>query len=269
MKLLTSPLVGCLRPLLKQHYVASSELDYAQDLKNMLELGGDAWTLNDGLFATEEGVYNRTVATSTGFGASGTGIVGACYRATLDGVGWNFDTSLFSTAWVGGNWSVACWVKSTELDPDASDMRFLVFSAYCDTGTPVAIDVLQPASSGTPFVRIYASDVGEANSVQRDTNITNNAWTLLTVVYTSSNRTMSVRLNGGPETTDVLPDTTSTDFSAETGAGIDSCLQYINGAGSMLSLFDELLVVPEALTLAQIEWLYNSGAGRSMSLLTP
>lgn len=269
MKLLTSPLVGCLRPLLKQHYVASSEVDYAQGLKDMLALGGDAWTLNDGTFATEEGVYNGTIATASGLGASNPGLVGTCYRATPSGVGWAFATSLFQTVWTGGDWSVACWIKSAEIDPDTLDMRFLVLGAYCDTGTPIAIDVYQPASSGTPFVRVYISDVGEANSVSSDISITGNVWTLLTVVYTASNRTLSVRLNAGTATTDVLPGATSTDFSAETGLVIDCCSQQISGSGSMLSLFDELLIVPEALTLPQIEWLYNSGVGRSMSLLTP
>lgn len=275
MSIIAGAISGALAPVIegiisRRPAAGAPPADNSQaEIAAMLELGGDTWTLNSGGAASEAGVYNGTVATGSGLGVSGTGIVGNCYRATTDGVGWNFDTSLFSTVWAGGDWSVACWIKNTEFDPDASDMRFLVFGAYCDTGSPIAIDVYQPASSGTPYARVYISDVGEANAITRDTNITNNAWTLLTVVYTSSNRTLSVRLNAGAETTDVLGGATSTNFSAEAGKGIDSCAQYISGAGAMLPLFDELLLVPSALTLTQIEWLYNSGAGRSMSVFAP
>lgn len=232
----------------------------------MLTAGGDAWEL-DSISSPQTGVRGALSLTVNGSALiTSLGKIGNAHFAEY-GAGPCISgdaTDLIAAVFDGGDWSVNAWHKP-ELTFSASLINSYICAVYTAASSAVNMQVF--TEDGVDFyLRTYISDVGESNNISTDILVANNSWSMFTVTYTSATRTLRVYKNAAIASTQVLSGATSTDFTADSGPVYEIAGPANASDGEAYGSTDLLLICKGALSQANINYLYNSGAGRANSV---
>ena len=273
--LLSSPLSSALRGVLTQTSTVSSS-DPQAEIAAMLALGGDAWTLDE-LTGDFVGSANATVAVRSGaLDVDPAPHVGSATFSDAASKYIDFPFADGAAPLVtGGPFTLVQWLKfnGTAAIPPASvgffyvgsnDYTVLTLTVTEDGVSPTALNARLDSMA---FVEFAECEVSEAALAALRAQ--NDGWIMVTVSH-DGDGTLVLDLNAGAESrTDSIPPGEDYNISADFGLIVSGC-QGTNGNApperDVWISSDEVLIVPEVLSAAQISWLYNGGAGRSMSL---
>lgn len=236
----------------------------------LLTAGGDAWDFSANVDPQPgvRGVLPLARGT-TGLWNSVYGKIGGGYLSAYDDPGSCLTgdaTDIIGAVFDGGDWSVNVWHRAN-LVFGTSGATTTALIVTTDTGTPAFL--YTRTNDGITYQAFgFTSDFDGSNGVTLDGVITKNAYAMLTLTYTSATRTLRLYVNGSLADSGNIPGVTSTDFTTETGP-----VYEVAGAATPLGALDEAygytdlpLICKGVLSQDNIDYLYNSGAGRANSI---
>ena len=204
----------------------------------------DAWRAND---LTETG----------GTIASATGIVGNARNFELGDTEWfsitdNTDLSMGDIAF-----TIGCWVK---LESQTANMA--IMAKFLTTGNQreYRLSYVTATDDFSFNVSVDGTATGESTALS-DFDVLNDTWYFLIAYHDPTANTIGISVNAGTAVTDAHTTGVFDGTAPFTIGALPFPEQYFDG------LIDEAFVYKRILTQDEIDWLYNSGAGRAQSEL--